>query len=343
MPVVCNMEHGDERTYLQSETDWQRNVRVGPQYQVSSIALPVGSLSPVADTECHGTLLYSAKCIKSHTLLNAFLTTVRSYFMLAPHLYDEAAILHLLHQYQYNMADCLEALEPIDEMDHIAAEDDSDSSDESVAGAENGNDNSDDVCAVCGEGGQLLICEYRNCNRVYHFQCVGLTDEPQGEWYCSAHFCTVCHAKVPSDSQYVCSNCPTAYCQYHIPRAVHDVNVLNTAANHNNIDVDDKQEFLCTRCRTQDDASTIQQERHTFLTQLQSMLMQPTHPHLLRLFHEIQQRGGIQEVLAGTQWKSVGKLLNTLIHSTTAHTTDATNHTTLVADNTVPLTPSTAD
>ncbi|XP_057781874.1 uncharacterized protein LOC131000121 [Salvia miltiorrhiza] len=40
----------------------------------------------------------------------------------------------------------------------------------------------DDLCSICEDGGDLLCCE--NCPRAFHTECVGLSNIPQGIWYC---------------------------------------------------------------------------------------------------------------------------------------------------------------
>ncbi|KAB1224038.1 hypothetical protein CJ030_MR2G001326 [Morella rubra] len=42
---------------------------------------------------------------------------------------------------------------------------------------------SDDMCAVCGDGGDLILC-YR-CPRSFHAACLQLEDIPGGDWHCS--------------------------------------------------------------------------------------------------------------------------------------------------------------
>merc|ERR1719421_2605412 len=43
-----------------------------------------------------------------------------------------------------------------------------------------------DVCAFCGDGGELLLCDGQrgHCNAAYHVACVGLKAVPSGEWFC---------------------------------------------------------------------------------------------------------------------------------------------------------------
>ena len=44
----------------------------------------------------------------------------------------------------------------------------------------------EDVCAACGYGGELLICdgEGEDCVGLLHVACAGLDDVPEGEWFC---------------------------------------------------------------------------------------------------------------------------------------------------------------
>ena len=45
-----------------------------------------------------------------------------------------------------------------------------------------GEEDHDDDCAVCGEGGNLILCDF--CTRVYHKDCASLRRIPRGEWKC---------------------------------------------------------------------------------------------------------------------------------------------------------------
>ncbi|KAL0316310.1 UNVERIFIED_CONTAM: Chromodomain-helicase-DNA-binding protein 4 [Sesamum radiatum] len=42
---------------------------------------------------------------------------------------------------------------------------------------------SDDMCAVCGDGGELIICN--GCPRAFHAACLGLQCPPADDWHCS--------------------------------------------------------------------------------------------------------------------------------------------------------------
>jgi hypothetical protein len=39
-----------------------------------------------------------------------------------------------------------------------------------------------DRCGVCGDGGDLLICD--GCDTSYHLHCVNLSEVPEGDWFC---------------------------------------------------------------------------------------------------------------------------------------------------------------
>jgi hypothetical protein len=85
---------------------------------------------------------------------------------------DRPVTLHL--QYAYTYADNAEEEMAIAEMDAVDAElyEERDASD----------DGDGSVCAECGDGGELLICD--SCDENYHLECVGLSEVPPGEWRC---------------------------------------------------------------------------------------------------------------------------------------------------------------
>jgi len=40
---------------------------------------------------------------------------------------------------------------------------------------------SSDVCFICGDGGELLLCDNKTCPKGYHLQCLKLEHSPHGE------------------------------------------------------------------------------------------------------------------------------------------------------------------
>jgi hypothetical protein len=40
---------------------------------------------------------------------------------------------------------------------------------------------SEDFCFRCTEGGELVVCDFKNCSKVYHLECLKLSAPPKGE------------------------------------------------------------------------------------------------------------------------------------------------------------------
>ena len=75
---------------------------------------------------------------------------------------------------------------------------------------------SDNSCTVCGDGGDLLLCDRRGCRRVYHSACVGLKEAPD-VWDCPVHACALCRTRVVDPCQ-ACRSCHRAFCDAHFTR-----------------------------------------------------------------------------------------------------------------------------
>lgn len=69
----------------------------------------------------------------------------------------------------------------------------------------------DEECFVCGNGGELLLCDNKSCTKGYHLSCLNKTKWPQGYWVCPWHQCTICNkGRVQR-----CTFCVNSYCQDH--------------------------------------------------------------------------------------------------------------------------------
>ncbi|XP_019954932.1 histone-lysine N-methyltransferase NSD3 isoform X5 [Paralichthys olivaceus] len=66
-------------------------------------------------------------------------------------------------------------------------------------------------CFCCGEGGELVMCDRKDCPKAYHLLCLNLTKPPYGRWECPWHDCSVCGTSASS----LCDFCPRSFCRDH--------------------------------------------------------------------------------------------------------------------------------
>ncbi|XP_042076650.1 histone-lysine N-methyltransferase NSD3 isoform X3 [Haplochromis burtoni] len=66
-------------------------------------------------------------------------------------------------------------------------------------------------CFCCGKGGELVMCDRKECPKAYHLLCLNLTKPPYGRWECPWHDCSVCSNPASS----LCDFCPRSFCRDH--------------------------------------------------------------------------------------------------------------------------------
>jgi SWI/SNF-related matrix-associated actin-dependent regulator of chromatin subfamily A member 5 len=82
-----------------------------------------------------------------------------------------------------------------------------------IAGRDYSND---DVCKVCGDGGDLILCDL--CPVSCHLSCVGLKKAPHKMFSCPHHVCQECSRNSSSGGVlFRCDTCASAYCEDCLP------------------------------------------------------------------------------------------------------------------------------
>lgn len=93
---------------------------------------------------------------------------------------------------------------------------------------------SEERCLICGFGGELVVCEFQGCTKVYHQFCLGSFPFPKDEettWFCPRHTCAVTGQKELFDAAnftsprklsvknllWKCGQCPVAVADDAIP------------------------------------------------------------------------------------------------------------------------------
>lgn len=105
----------------------------------------------------------------------------------------------------------------------------------------------EDDCYICGDGGELLLCDKGGCSKCYHRDCLGGPVTTRGKWICPWHFCDDCGKW----ANVLCSECPNSYCRAHASGQITEVsNGVHVCCDH-----------IVTRTKTiQDKASDIRDD-----------------------------------------------------------------------------------
>ncbi|XP_053515874.1 histone-lysine N-methyltransferase NSD3 isoform X6 [Artibeus jamaicensis] len=69
----------------------------------------------------------------------------------------------------------------------------------------------EDYCFQCGDGGELVMCDKKDCPKAYHLLCLNLTQPPYGKWECPWHQCSMCSSAAVT----FCEFCPHSFCKDH--------------------------------------------------------------------------------------------------------------------------------
>ncbi|KAF0701182.1 Aste57867_8333 [Aphanomyces stellatus] len=76
---------------------------------------------------------------------------------------------------------------------------------------------SEERCFLCGLGGELVVCEFPKCTKVYHQLCLGAYPFPmdeETEWICPRHTCVLSGKKeiplIANKTMWHCLQCPVA-------------------------------------------------------------------------------------------------------------------------------------
>ncbi|KAI5424002.1 hypothetical protein KIW84_030282 [Lathyrus oleraceus] len=121
----------------------------------------------------------------------------------------------------------------------------------------------EEYCFECKDGGQLVICDHRNCVKVYHPHCVGKDHSffhTAKSWTCGRHSCFKCKKY----SKFCCLGCPNSLCkhcvsdsEFTVVRGVHGlccdcleiVEIVELNLDHdlegNKISLDDRETYEC--------------------------------------------------------------------------------------------------
>ena len=165
----------------------------------SSSSAAASSASSASSVE--GTAVWLCNRVKDPSKVDAYLRSIDELFYRSTEHFDEERALELLHRCNYDSAAALELAQPWAKTDGETDEIDA------VNGGMKAEFDSDDMCSVCGDGGDLIICDAKGCKKVYHAVCAELSEVPSGTWECSVHFCANCGSGSKRDSRQLSCSC----------------------------------------------------------------------------------------------------------------------------------------
>lgn len=116
-------------------------------------------------------------------------------------------------------------------------------------------------CFICGDGGDLLCCDFGKCRKVYHLLCLGRKMVPPEKWVCPHHYCTICSKR----AFVFCSMCPISYCAKHRKDKLVEVDGQQLCDSCNNSD--SKQN------KSQDEPMACETDSHVDRSQYESPIL----------------------------------------------------------------------
>jgi hypothetical protein len=255
-----------------------------------------------------GTVLWQASRHTNAAELDAYLDFIRNLFYYSKDHYDEERSLYFLKQCGYDIAAAKKLIQPMRDVPLDTQEDKQYL--EAVA-------TSEDNCFVCGDGGDLLLCDFAGCPKVYHQACTKLDVIPEEDWYCRRHFCHAPHCEKPVlDVNMQCVDCPRAFCNQHVPQS----SIVETQQHQLDLQASATAvkfvEFRCPKCLAQFSTSdSSRDERRLFMRMLLAIAngkvvrnQRGVGIDVMAVYPAVKRHGGLQKILHNGEWKKIRRI-----------------------------------